>query len=109
MTANIFQIGELMAGQQETGAAFLIELDQQQDFVYPSGIESVERLVQNNQISSEISACAIEARRLLPSDKVLIGKWLNWHSPNSFSSSSGCRFACLLSMRACWRHCQRSG
>ena len=32
-----------MAGQQEAGAAFLIErLDQQQDFVYPSGIESVE-------------------------------------------------------------------
>ena len=51
MTANIFQIGELMAGQQETGAAFLIErLDQQQDFVYPAGIESVERLVQNDQI-----------------------------------------------------------
>ena len=48
MAANVFQIGELMAGQREAGAAFLIErLDQQQDFVYPSGIESVERLVQD--------------------------------------------------------------
>ena len=38
---NIFQI-ELMAGQQETGAAFLIErLDQQQDFIY-LGIESLK-------------------------------------------------------------------